>query len=306
MIFVSVKAMKTRAFLFVSLAVDITIAISKFIAAAFTGSISMISEGIHSLIDTISQVLLIWGVKISKKKPDPNRPFGYGRELYFWSFIVSLIIFLMGGCISVYEGIKRIKNHEFEGNANWNYSVLGIAFVFTFISMYTALRAFNKERGEIPFWQAIKESKDPSVFIVLLGDVGDMIGLIIAFLGIFIGRLLKSPIYDGVASILIGLILIIISLILVRESKSLLMGETPSNRTLKRIVALTEADEAIVKVKRHYSTYMAPEEVILQITAVFKRDLTTQQITTAIERLVQKIQKRFPRIKQIFIEPVAE
>lgn len=298
--------MKSRAFLFVSLAVDISIAISKFIVAGFTGSISMISEGIHSLIDTISQVLLIWGVKISKKKPDVDRPFGYGRELYFWSFIVSLIIFLMGGCISVYEGIRRFKNHEFDGNANWNYVILGIAFVFTFISMYTALRAFNRERSDTPFWQAIRESKDPSVFIVLLGDVGDMVGLVIAFLGIFIGRLLKSPVYDGIASILIGIILIVISLILVRESKSLLMGETPSNKTLKKIVALTESDEAIIKVKRHYSTYMAPEEVILQITAVFKKDLTTQQITSAIERLVQKIQKRFPRIKQIFIEPVAE
>jgi len=296
--------MKSRSFLYISLAVDLIIAVAKFVAAAFTGSSSMISEGIHSVIDTISQLLLIWGVKISTKKPDQNRPFGYGRELYFWSFIVSLIIFIVGGCISFYEGLERFKHPDFKDGAGWLYAILAIAFVFTSISMYTALKAFNLERGKKPFWAAIKQSKDPSTFITLLGDAGDVLGLIIAFLGISLGRYYRNPHFDGAASMLIGVMLIIISIILVRESKSLLMGETTSRKTLRRIVAIAEEDPSVIKIKKHFSMYLAPEEVILQLHTVFKDNLTTQQITDAIERIMKHIRKEFPRVKQIFIEPV--
>src|ERR1700712_3599026 len=239
--------MKSKVFIYVSLAVDLLIAISKFIAAAFTGSSSMISEGIHSVIDTISQLLLIWGIKISKRRPDKSRPFGYGRELYFWSFVVSLVIFIVGGCISFYQGLIRLHHPGFEGSAAWNYAILVIAFLFTSVSMYAALNAFNKERGYVSFWKAVQQSKDPSTFITLLGDAGDMLGLIIAFLGIFLGRYLNKPYLDGVASMIIGVMLIIISLILVRESKSLLRGETTSRKTLRKIVMITEGDSAIVK-----------------------------------------------------------
>jgi divalent metal cation (Fe/Co/Zn/Cd) transporter len=224
--------------------------------------------------------------------------------LYFWSFIVSLVIFILGGCISVYEGLMRFNNPLFEGSAAWNYAILGIAFVFTIVSLVSALKAFNKQRGRISFWRAIEESKDPSTIIVMLGDVGDLAGLVIAFLGVYLGRLFHNPYYDGVASIAIGLVMITISGVLVRESKSLLMGETTSRKTLRRIVLLTEADEAILKVKKHFSMYMAPEEVLLQLNAVFKQGLTTGQITDAIERISKTIQAEFPRIKQIFIEPV--
>ena len=296
--------MKSKSFLYVSLAVDIIIAVSKFIAAAVTGSSSMISEGIHSVIDATSQVLLIWGVKVSGRKADISRPFGYGRELYFWSFIVSLVIFIVGGCISFYEGLLRFNQPAIAGNQLWNYIIIGISFAFTFISMFNALKAFNKERGRTSFWRAITDSKDPSIIIVLLGDVGDMLGLLVALLGVYLEQVLHNPRYDGIASMVIGVILIAVSLILVRESKSLLMGETTSRRTLRKIVKLTEADEAVIKVKKHFSMYLAPEEVILQLNTVFKEDLTTHQITSAIERIIKTIQKEFPRIKQIFIEPV--
>ena len=297
--------MKSKFFLYISLAVDLLIAISKFVAAGFTGSASMISEGIHSVIDAMSQLLLIWGVKTSARKADTARPFGYGKELYFWSFIVSLVIFLMGGCISVYEGFTRLSQQGFEGNPAWNYSILGIAFVFNTVSLVSALRAFNKQRTHASFWKAINQSKDPSTFIVLLGDVGDLLGLTIAFAGVFIGRLLNKPYYDGIASMLIGAILLVISGLLLRESKSLLMGETPSRKTMRKVVALTEADNAVKKVKNHKSIYLAPEEVLLELGTIFKDDLTTHQITDAIERITKNIQDEFPRIKQIFIEPVA-
>jgi cation diffusion facilitator family transporter len=296
--------MKSRLFLYVSLAVDIIIAASKFTAAIITGSSSMLAEGVHSVIDAISQLLLLWGIKTSKKLPDEARPFGYGKELYFWSFIVSLTIFILGGCISFYEGLLRLKQPASTVSQSWNYIILAIAFVFTSISMFTALKAFNRQRGDTPFFQAIKESRDPSTFIVLLGDLGDLLGLIIAFLGVYLGQIFNNPHYDGIASMAIGVVMIAISLVLVRESKSLLMGETTSRKTLRKIIALTEADAAVIKVKKHFSMYMAPEEVILQLNAVFKEDLNTRQITDAIERISKVIQSEFPRIKQIFIEPV--
>jgi len=296
--------MKSKVFIYISLAVDLLIAASKFTAAAFTGSSSMISEGIHSVIDAVSQVLLIWGIKNSARKADLSRPFGYGKELYFWSFIVSLMIFVLGGCVSVYQGIVRIQHPVLDGNEAWDYGVLGIAAVFTSISLYAAFKAFNKQRGRLSFWKAVKQTKDPSTIIVLLGDVGDIMGLIVAFLGVFLGHYYHNAYYDSIASILIGIILIAISGVLVRESKSLLLGESTSRKTLKKVIQLAQADEAVIKVKKHFSTYMSPEEVLLQLNTVFKDNLTTLQITDAIERITKTIQKDFPRIKQIFIEPV--
>jgi cation diffusion facilitator family transporter len=298
--------MKSKLFLYVSLAVDLLIAMSKFIASAITGSSSMTAEGIHSVIDAISQLLLLWGIKTSKKLPDELRPFGYGKELYFWSFIVSLIIFILGGCISFYEGLMRLRKPELNADQNWNYIILAFAFIFNAISMFTALKAFNKQRGHLSFFKAVEESKDPATFIVLLGDVGDLLGLIVAFVGVFLGQLLHNPYYDGIASMVIGVIMISISMILVRESKSLLMGEATSRKTLRKIVAITEADAAVIKVKKHFSMYMAPDEVLLQLNTVFKANLTTLQITDAIERITKTIQGEFPRIKQIFIEPVVK
>lgn len=266
----------------------------------------MVSEGVHSLIDASSQVLLIWGIKTSRRTANFQRPFGYGRELYFWSFIVSLVIFSLGGCISFYEGLLRFSKPQIEGNANWNYAVLGFAFIFNLISMIAALKAFNKQRKDVPFWEAVIKTKDPSTIIVLLGDLGDLLGLIVAFLGIFLGRLTNNPHYDGIASMIIGGILIVISGILIRESKSLLMGETTSRKTLRSIVKLAEADAAVIKVKKHFSTYLSPEEVLLQLNMIFKDDLTTAEITDAVQRVIKNIKKEFPRIKQIFIEPVAK
>ena len=297
--------MKSKLFLYISLWVDVLIATCKFIAAFFTGSSSMVSEGIHSVIDATSQVLLIWGVKTSKKEADYNRPFGYGRELYFWSFIVSLIIFLVGGCASIYEGVTRLHRPDVFGNTLWNYSILGLSFLFNTVSLVSVLKVFNQQRGDTPFWKAVRHSKDPSTFIVLLGDVGDLIGLVVAFAGIYLARRFHNPYFDAAASCIIGAVLIIISMLLVRESKSLLMGEPMRKTTLARIVKMIEADATILEVKQHFSTYLAPEEIILQINAVFKDGLETSEITEGIERIIQTVQKKFPNIKQIFIEPVA-
>ena len=206
--------------------------------------------------------------------------------------------------LSVYQGVLRLEHPVLDDNQAWDYAVLAIAFIFTSISLRAATKEFNRQRGKVFFWKAIIQTRDPSTIIVLLGDVGDMLGLLVAFFGVFLGRLYHSPYYDAAASVLIGIILITISAVLVRESKSLLLGESTSRKTLRKVIMLAQADEAVVKVKKHFSTYMSPEEVLLQLNTVFKDDLTTRQITDAIERITSAIQKDFPRFKQIFIEPV--
>ena len=295
--------MRSRLFLYVALAADIGIVIIKFIAAGVTGSSAMISEGIHSIIDSINQLLLLLGIKRSRKRADSKRPFGYGRELYFWSFVVSLLLFSVGGCISFYQGILRLKNPSISEDQTWNYIVLAISFLFTAITAGVTLKKFNKHRGALGFYQAVKQSKDPSIFIVLISDLTDLLGLVIAFLGVYLAHIFHNHYYDGAASMIIGVFLIAVSLLLVKESKSLLMGESISKKTMRQIIALAKADPSVIKIKRHFSIYMSPEEIILQLIAVFKQDLTTEQITDAIKRISDSIQKEFPRIKQIFIEP---
>jgi cation diffusion facilitator family transporter len=294
---------KSRPLILVALAIDILIAITKFVAAAITGSSAMLSEGVHSVIDAGSQLLLLWGMKRSNKRADQRRPFGYGRELFFWSFIVSLVIFIVGGCVSCYEGIIRLKEPPSTGSPTINYIVLGVSFVFICVPAFTALRGFNKERGKERFWKAFRESRNPSVFITLLSDIGDLTGILIAFAGIYLSHRYQNPVYDGVASILIGIVLIVISIMLVMESKSLLMGESVGRKTMQQIIVLAEADKAVRKVKKHFSIYLAPEEIVLQMIIGFKKNLSVQEITESIDRLNEEIKKAFPRIKQIFIEP---
>jgi cation diffusion facilitator family transporter len=295
--------MKGRLFLYISLAVDFLIAGFKFVATAVTGSSSMASEGIHSLIDGVSQLLLIWGVRSSKKLPDGERPFGYRKELYFWSFIVSLIIFLVGGCLSIFQGILRFKRPAFEGSPVWNYAVLSFAFVFNIISLFSALKAFNRQRRDSSFLKALVKTKDPSTIIVLLGDIGDIAGLAIAFLGVYLSHLYHNPHFDGIASIIIGTALIGISGFLLRESKSLLMGEPTSKKTLERVVAIAEADTSISKVAKYNSMYLSPEEILLEMNVVFNGNLNTDQIISAIDRVTEEIKTEFPLTKQIFIQP---
>ena len=296
--------MESKLFIYVALAADLGIAVTKFVAAGFTGSASMLSEGIHSVIDCVNQLLLLLGIKRSQKKADTSRPFGYGRELYFWSFIVSLLLFSLGGCISVYQGIIRLQRPAGNEDQTWSYIVLGVSFLFTAASLVVSVKKFNKLRGKLGFLTAVHKSKDPALFIVLLGDFGDLVGLLIAFFGIYLAHLFHNSYYDGIASMVIGVFLIILSLLLVRESWSLLMGETVSKETLDDIIKITESDDAVVKVKHHFSTSLAPEEVVLQMLTVFEDDLDTEDITDAIKRISRNISGKFPRIKQIFIEPV--
>ncbi len=286
-----------------ALAANLGIAATKFIAASVTGSSAMISEGIHSLVDTLNEVLLLIGIERSHKPADANRPFGYGKELYFWAFIVSILIFGIGGGVSFYEGITHLQHPTSIEDPHWNYIVLGIAFALDGTSFLTALREFNRQRGTMPFWSAIKGSKDPSTFVVLFEDASDLLGLIVAFLGVFLGHQLNNPLFDGLASIIIGLILTAVSLVLARESRSLLMGESMSQETLERIVTMIEADPAVSKVLEAPSMYLAPEEVFLILVIDFNDRLTIDDVNRTIPTIRQTIRQQFPLVKRIIIEP---
>jgi cation diffusion facilitator family transporter len=294
---------KNKASIYSALVADILIAATKFIAGAYTNSSSMISEGIHSLVDTINQVLLLYGLKRSRKPADNLRPFGYGKELYFWSFIVSILIFGLGGGLSIYQGILHIRHAEPLGNPTWNYAVLGFSLIFDGGSFLIAIKEFNKARGELSFWKAIIQSKDPSSFLVLFEDGAAVLGLFIVFILMVLNDAYNMPALDGVASILVGLLLVFASVILARESRSLLMGEGIAPETQKKIKALAEKDPSVLKVGSILSTYEAPEEVVLMLIVYFKPDLDTDEITDAIERVRKAIKEDFTRIEFVIIQP---
>ncbi|MCJ8209947.1 cation diffusion facilitator family transporter [Mucilaginibacter sp. RS28] len=291
--------------IYTALGANLAIAITKLVAAAFTGSSAMVSEGIHSLVDTSNEVLLLLGISRSQKPADEKRPFGYGRELYFWAFVVSLLFFAMGGGFSIYEGIEHLRNPEEVKNPIWNYAVLGFAFVFDGISFITAMKEFKRQRGKTPFWQAVRQSKDPSTFVVLFEDAADVIGIAIAFFGILLGQILHNPYIDGIASIMIGILLTLVAILLVRESRSLLMGETPSAEELQQVIAITEAHNAVNKVTSQKSTYLAPEEVIMILKVNFKITTSINELDEAIVSIRNDIQTKYPHYKQLFIEPCA-
>lgn len=294
----------TKSAVYTALAANLAIAITKFIAAAVTGSSAMVSEGIHSLVDTLNEVLLLLGMKRSQKPPDEKRPFGYGRELYFWSFIVSVLIFAVGGGVSFYEGITHIQHPNLIENPTWNYIVLGVALVLDSTSLVTALRAFNEQRGSQPFWSAVKVSKNPATFVILFEDASDVLGLIIAFLGVFLGHQLNNPYLDGAASILIGILLTAVSVLLTRESRSLLMGEAADPAIVQNVISTTEADPGVLKSIRAITFQMGPDEVVVIQRVAFRFDISSKETVETMAQIRQAVQEAEPSVRQVFIEPV--
>lgn len=292
-----------RTSIYSALAANLLIAVTKFIAGFFTNSSSMISEGIHSTVDTSNQLLLLYGLKRSKKPADQFHPFGYGKELYFWSFIVSILIFSLGGALSIYQGVSHIREPEEMRNPMWNYVVLVLSLIFEGTSLVIAVKAFNKTRGKLSWWKAILRSKDPSSFLVVFEDGAAVLGLLIVMVLMGLSHALKIPELDGLASVLVGMLLVAVSFILARESRSLLMGEGIAPETQQRIKLLAEQDEAVVKVQNILSTYQSPEEIILMLVVDFEDNLDTEDITSAIDRIRSSIKENFNLVKFIIIQP---
>lgn len=286
-----------------AIAANLVIAISKFVAAAFTGSSAMLSEGIHSVADTGNQGLILLGLKRSQKPADEQHPFGHGKELYFWSLIVAIVLFGLGGGLSVYEGITHIQHPSELGSPTWNYVVFGIAFVAEGITWSVALRELlHQQKPDESLWQALRSSKDPSKYTVLGEDTAALLGIIVAFLGVFLGHRLNMPVLDGIASLLIGVILIIVALFLVHESKGLIVGESADMDLVEQVRQIAEADEGVDQVKTILTMHFGPQDVLLNMELGFRTALTASEIATAVDRLETNIRQDVPDIKRIFIE----
>ncbi|MEO8820510.1 MAG: cation diffusion facilitator family transporter [Ginsengibacter sp.] len=279
------------------------IAVIKFIAAFFSGSSAMLSEGIHSLVDTSNEFLLLLGIKRSKRPADKKHPFGYGQELYFWSLIVSVLVFGLGGGMSIYEGISHIGNPKPLTDVFWNYLVLGSAFIFEAISITISIKGFLKHshhKGN--FFQKLRASKDPGFFLVIYEDAADIAGLIIAFAGVTLSHYFHEPLLDGLASILIGIVLTIIAIIMIIESHNLLIGESAELYILEELEYLLTNDDDVVVVQTPLTMQLSPDEILLALNLEFKKELNGSEIVDSIYRLETLIKQKFPEIKRIYIE----
>lgn len=281
---------------------NLVIAAGKFAAATITGSSAMIAEGIHSLVDTGNGALLLLGIKRSTQPPDEEHPFGHGKALYFWSLIVAMSIFGIGGGMSVYEGITHIQHPSPLENPTWNYVVLGFAFVVEAVSFRVAVREFNKARKGMRPFEFIRRSKDPSLFTVVFEDAAAMLGLIVAFLGVFFGHLFENPYFDGAASIVIGLILMGVAWLLAVETKGLLLGESADPEVRQRIVEMLEADEAVERVTDLLTMYMGPHDLLVNVGVQFRRGLHAETVHRAIHRIEERLRAEMPEIQRVYVE----
>jgi len=281
------------------------ISITKFIAASITGSSAMLSEGIHSLVDTGNQGLLLFGMKQAQKPPDEAFPFGHGKEIYFWSFVVAILIFAVGAGVSLYEGIHHMIHPEPIESPYINYIVLGLAIVFEGGALMFALKEFNRARGKLGYVEAVQRGKDPSLFVVLFEDSAAMLGLVVAMTGIFLAQLTGLAWFDGLASVIIGLILGGTAWWLAYETKGLLIGEAANKKVIQGIRSLTSEIPHIDQVNEVLTMHMGPDFVLVNISADFNDNVQAGEVEKAIAQLDTKIKERFPEVKRVFVEAEA-
>ncbi len=278
------------------------IAITKFIASTITGSSAMMSEGIHSTVDTGNQLLLLLGLKKAKKPADKNYPFGHGKEIYFWSFIVAIMIFGVGAGISIYEGIHSLMDPHPVENPIINYIVLGLAMIFEGFAWYFAWKEFNKARGDRGYYEAVRKEKNPTLFVVLFEDSAAMLGLIVAFIGIAIGQYTGLHIFDGIASIIIGVILGFTAAWLAYETKGLLIGESADPEIVTGITNMANKYDFISGVNEVLTMHMGPNYILLNLSVDFKDTMDTTNIEDSISTLTSRIKQEYPLVKRVFIE----
>ena len=285
-----------------AIAANSAIAVCKFIAAFFTGSSAMLSEGIHSLVDTGNGILLLFGISRSKRPPDAKHPYGYGNEIFFWSFVVAILIFALGGGIALYEGIQHILHPRKLQNVQWNYVVLTLAMIFEGAALKVALKQFNASRRGKPFMRSLKDSKDTSTVAIVVEDSAALAGLVIAFLAVLLGHVTGWPYFDGLGSVMIGLLLISVSFFFAIECKALLVGEGLLPENIDKINRILQADPHVRDFRRPLSLYFGPNEVLVNLDVHFVKDLDSKQIESAIDRIEKAIKEQLPRVNRIYIE----
>lgn len=288
--------------IFAALIGNSLISVTKFAAAAYTGSSAMLSEGIHSLVDTGNQILLLYGIKRASKPADEDFPFGYGKEIYFWSFIVAILIFALGGGISIYEGIKHLSNPEPISSPMVNYVVLGLAMVFEGVAWWFAFKEFSKQKGKWGYVEAIQRAKDPSIFVVLFEDSAAMLGLMVAFAGVALSQVTGILIFDSLASIVIGMILVGTSIWLAYETKGLLIGESANHTVVREIKGILNQQPSIEHVNEVLTMHMGPDFILANISVDFVDSETADTIEKVIASIDQTIKQHHPEIKRVFVE----
>jgi cation diffusion facilitator family transporter len=290
--------------LLTALAANVGIAVAKFAAAAITGSSAMLTEGVHSLVDSTNQVLLLYGQKRSRRQPDAQHPLGYARELYFWSFVVAILVFSLGAGVSLYEGVLHLLYPEPTENLLIAFIVLGVAVALEGWSTLAALRQFNRQRGGKSVFRAIRDTKDAPNLIVLLENGGALAGLVIAALGIALSALTGSPTFDGLASVLIGLVLAGTAVMLLIEAKGLLIGEAADPELVKALHQCIEKHDAIVAVRELLTVHQAPDMVVAIVSADFEDSISARAVEQAVAAIEREVAETFPVVARVYIRPL--
>lgn len=290
--------------LIVALAANLLIAVSKFIAAAITGSSAMLTEGVHSVVDSTNQLLLMWGRRQSRKSPDRLHPFGYGRELYFWSFVVAVLVFALGAGVSIYEGILHILRPEPPVNPIVAYAVLLFAFLAEGWSTIEAFREFRVAKGEVGWVDAIRHSKDPPAFIVLLENGAAMAGIIAAAVGLALTEFTGNPFFDGAASVVIGTILGLTATFLAHESKGLLIGEAADPKLVEGLRQLASGKSGVVGVGHVLTIHSSPDQITAMINVDFQDDIPARDVERIVCEVEEEARQRWPQVRRLFVRPM--
>jgi len=293
---------KSNIAIYGAIAANVAIAVTKFVVAGMTGSSAMFSEGIHSAVDTFNGVLLLVGLKLSQRPATPEHPFGHGKELYFWSLIVAVLIFGLGGGVSFYQGVQHVRHPEPLQGPLWNYVVLGAAAVFECSSFVVALRQFRERAGDTPFWEALHRSKDPTTYTVLAEDAAALVGLVVAAVGIALSHRFDKPELDGAASLIIGVLLAGVAVALIRESRGLLIGEGVRPETARAIRSIALEQPKVRDVGRVLSMYIGPDDVLVTMDLDFDDGTAAVDAAAAIAAVERQVRERYPMIKRLFIE----
>lgn len=282
---------------------NVLVALTKFVAAGLTGSSAMVSEAVHSLVDMGNEILLLYGLHRAAIPPDGLHPLGHGRELYFWSFIVTLLIFGLGAGVSVYEGISHMMAPAAISNVGVNYVVLGLAFVFEGVSWTIAMKAFRAAKGTRGYFEAVRQSKDPAMFMVLFEDSAALIGVLIATAGIAASTALGRPVLDGAASIGIGLLLGVVAMFLAREAKGLLIGEPAASEVVSSICAIARAHPGVERSNGLFTVHLGPDQIVASISVDFNDTLSAADVETIVATIEQRVRTVHPEIVLLLIKP---
>jgi cation diffusion facilitator family transporter len=290
--------------LVIALLANLGIAVSKFVAAAITGSSAMLTEGVHSVVDSTNQLLLMWGRRAARRPADAVHPLGYGRELYFWSFVVAVLVFALGAGVSIYEGIVHIAEPEHAASPIIGYAVLLVAFLLEGWSTFEAFKEFRQGKGSLGWLQAIRRSKDPPAFIVLLENGAAMAGIVVAAIGLGLAQVTANPVYDGAASIVIGIILGLTAFVLAYESKGLLIGEAADPELVEGLRGLARSQRGVAGVGHVLTIHSSPDQISVMMSVDFEDAITAADVERIVAEVEGQAHARWPEVRRIFIRPL--